>query len=194
MRSISIRKLCLSTLCSFILVTFSPSLFAVPPSKESNQKTNQSAEQTQTQDLYLFVQGAHEATLSKNPAANQSDYLLALKNVNPYVTVFTERPARKTRLITLKKYLTMWSSKSPNNFRQNPPNAAFHAIKKNAASDAEALNYILEINTPKYDAATKTLTYNVNPLKGNTEALPEGTSLLHHAILFVDDDVCLSCW
>lgn len=194
MRSFWIRKLCCTTLCSF-LVTFSlsQSLFATP-NKEPSQKTKSSAEQTESQDLYLFVQGAHEATLSKNPAANQNDYLLALKNVNPYVTVFTERPARKTSLVPLKKYLTMWSTKSPNNFRQNPPNAAFHAIKKNAAPDAEALNYILELNTPKYNAATKTLTYNVKPLKGNTEPLPEDTYSLHHAILFIDDDVCLSCW
>jgi hypothetical protein len=193
MRTIEIRKLCFNTLCSLALLMTSQSLIAAPPSKEPLQSSKEAVQQVKP-DLYLFVQGAPEATLSKNPSANQDDYLLVLKNVHPYVTAFTERPSRKTHVVTLKKYLEMWNAKSPNNFRQNPPNAALHAINQNASHNTEAQNYFLEINAPEYNAATKTLTYHVKPLKGNAIALPETTTTLHHAILFIDDDVCLSCW
>lgn len=141
---------------------------------------------------YLFVQSAQEAKIERDEKSPHL-YRVTLKNVSPYVTYFSDRPARKTNTMGIEKFVRFWGKKLSNGFSQNPPNADLVAIpesKKGILKD-NAVNFVVQLTNPSYDKKSKTLTYMAKPLQGSMQ--PNGTTTFHHIFLFVDD-VCLSCW
>ena len=78
---------------------------------------------------YLFVQSAPKLQLEQDKK-NSSIYKLLLKNVNPSVTYFTERPYRKTYTMPTVEFIKLWNKKNKNSFLYNPPNAAVVATQK----------------------------------------------------------------
>lgn len=153
--------------------------------------TEKNSNGNKTNEGYLLIQGAAEAMLEQSKD-DPSYYLLTLKQVNPYVMYFSERPTRKAGQMPMEKYLHFWKSEGPNNFQKNPPNADLHAIQRVAGSPDKIYNFILELFDPNYDSAKQTISYRVKPLEGNPNPLPSSATF-QQVTLFIDD-ICVSCF
>jgi hypothetical protein len=96
--------------------------------------------------------------------------ILTLKNVNPSVVMFTDRPARVAEAIPTAKFLTYWDQGGVKSFQSNPPNAGLTSIVGGKLQTAT-----VELKQPHLEGTT--LTYQVRVLEGN---LPQtgGTSSL----------------
>jgi hypothetical protein len=140
-------------------------------------------------ERYLFVQSAHDAKIRKS--SSDGLYTITLSPVSKFVTSFTERPARKAKLIPIEDLLRLWQGNHPEGFNMNPPNADINGVLKENSNE-DPINYLVELRDPVYDSAAKTLTYTIKPMDGNPSALPDSATL-HHVTLFIDD-VCLSCF
>ncbi len=170
------------------LTTFLSLLFFLPFSTEAlaSEKLPKSDKKVN----YLFVQSANRVKIEVNKK-HPHTYKITLKNVNPYVTYFSDRPNRETNTMSTEKFIRLWHRKG-DNLSKNPPNADLVATQVGFFSDHKLINFVVELTEPHYDPKAKTLTYIAKPLKGST--LPPIHSVtLHHVFLFIDD-VCLSCW
>lgn len=71
---------------------------------------------------YLFLQTSNHGTLVKN---TDNTYTLSIAKPQKFVGYFTDRPERKAGLITLKKFLSLWTNTHiKDNFSKEPPNVA----------------------------------------------------------------------
>jgi len=175
-------KKTLSTFLSLLLlVTFSNTALSAPSARKVNHKNIN----------YLFVQSATKLQLEKNKE-KPNVYKIILKNVNPSVTYFTERPYRKTYTMPTAEFIQLWEKKNKNSFLYSPPNAAVVATHKNFFSKDTLLNVVMELTEPSYDEKANTLSYTAKVLEGNI-APDTHAGTFEQAFLFIDD-VCLSCW
>jgi hypothetical protein len=142
---------------------------------------------------FMFVQTAQSGTFV--PVAGEDNlYTLTLKGVAPQTTAFSDRPERIVVQVPMQKFLDGMCF-GP----ENGPNAALEILDANEEEDVA----VVELFDPVYDAANKTLKYNVSILEQPDhsyavfneradEALPE---TFGPAALFIDDcpDGTLDC-
>lgn len=133
---------------------------------------------SQTRDV--FVQTAPEATITKSTAPHT--YELSLKNIQNYTTYFSDRPSRTSSIMTLESFLNLWTK----GFAKDAPNASISGVSNN-----KMVNFPAELTKPRYDSASKTLTYVIHPLEGKESNIPSGLHL-SDVSLFIDP-LCLSC-
>jgi hypothetical protein len=167
-----------------LLLSFSNSVLASPKAEKALTKMDKAR--------YLFIQSASKIKIVANKK-HPNTYKITLKNVNPYVTCFSDRPYRNTRMIPTEKFVELWHQQRENSFLRNPPNAGLIATQTNFFSKDKLMNFVVELTEPHYNAKAKTLTYIVKPVPGST-TLTLAPMTLHNVLLFIDDDVCLSCW
>lgn len=170
---------------------------------------------TQDKDKYLFVQSVHKATLKRVDNTNATAtatanvntsngnstastggqtsklYTVTLHDVSPYVTAFTDRPAKKAKLVPIEQLLKLWQIEEKDSFKKKPPNAAINGIVVGSTTQ-DPVNIMVELTDSVYDKATKTLTYTIKPLNGNPYNIPDNVVMDH--VNFFIDDVCLSCY
>lgn len=128
-----------------------------------------------TDTSYLFFQSSSQATLTK---LDQNNYRLTLDKLPLYINYFTDRPIRKSGILPLPKFLSLWSNKNiKNNFINNPPNAALALV----SNDGKRQDFVAVITNPVYENGK--LSYQVSTL--NNQYLPPEN--LKYVMLFFDD-------
>ncbi len=172
----------LSTVLSLLLLVLFSSTALSHPQAQTTERKNIN---------YLFVQSAPKLQVEQDKE-KPDIYTVLLKNVNPSVTYFTERPYRKTYTMPTSEFIKLWEKKKKNSFLYNPPNAAIVATQRKFFEKDTLLNVVMELTNPHYDEKAKTLSYTAKLLEGN---MAPNTHLItfDQAFLFIDD-VCLSCW
>jgi hypothetical protein len=138
----------------------------------------------------LFVLLSKEAAIHADPN-KKNNYQLTLKGVNTSVMYFAERPARFSSEVVLNKFVQQWSTGS---FKSDPPNAIMQSVyisNSHEKGSSHSVSYAVVLTNPHYDNANNQLTFDIQPLKGNSTAIPQNAHS-DYVALFIDD-VCLSC-
>jgi len=125
---------------------------AVVPSGSIASATAGSTDQPAETEEFLFtVQAARGSTTPlKTTGPVDEKFRLTLTDVDP-VTVFSNRPFRDASLISPKLLVNSWESL----FADDPPNA----VLTFARSGKAPASMVIEIDNPRYNAATRTLTF-----------------------------------
>lgn len=167
------KKIILGTLCSFTLISAS---FA------GLQTTNHSP---------INVSFVQSATSSKFATidATSGVYKLTLKNVNPRITYFSDRPNRVIGQFSTQQYLAKWKQ-GKDSFNADAPNAVLNAAFHDANDNDQFVNVFVTLSKPVYNANKNIFTYEAKLLNDNRQPLTGAD--LHHAVLFIDE-ACLSC-
>ena len=125
---------------------------------------------------FLFLQTASKGQLVKNA---DNSYTLTLKNVPAYVGYFSDRPERKTGIISLKKFLDLWDNNgNAKGFAKVPPNAAV-VIK---TFFRKPQNFVAIISKPVY--ADNSVSYQLKIISKSPIIM---TGRLTHINMFFDD-------
>jgi len=114
---------------------------------------------------WLFIQ--------TGPTGEFDGTTLTLNDVNPSVTMFTDRPARAARTVTVAEFVEAWS-KGSESFKSDPPNAGVTGIV-----DGKLQTATVELTDPAIDGTS--LSYKVKVLEGE---LPKSASAVS---IFIDD-------
>ena len=136
---------------------------------------------------FLYIQSAKSATI-KSAKEPHDSFTLTLKNVQPHVVCFSDRPKRIAQTMTTREFIQEWTHPSPENkdsFKDDAPNADLNGV--NVATH-EQVNIPLELSNPQYDENGNTLTYTVNQLQGGSKISP---MKLRYATLVIDR--CTRC-
>lgn len=124
---------------------------------------------------YLFLQTSTNGELSKD----NKGYTLEIKAPDKYITYFTDRPARSSGIIPLKKFLKLWQDpKISNNFKQSPPNVAI-TYKD---SQGKHISFTAEVSKPIFQG--NILKYHIKPLGANSGIAPIN---IEYIAIFFDD-------
>jgi hypothetical protein len=189
-RKTKMRKICVAVaVLTMALLTLCCGVQA--EETEELQADNVTAEEKPVR--YMFVQNAQSGTLV--PVAGKDNrYTLTLMGVSPQTVAFSDRPERVVVQVPMQKFLDGMCFPS-----QNGPNAALEILEANEEEDLA----VVELFDPVYDAANKTLKYNVSIIgqpdlsyatlnERADKALPE---TFGPAALFIDDcpDSTLDC-
>jgi hypothetical protein len=142
---------------------------------------------------FMFVQAAQSGTLIPVAGADNL-YTLTLMGTSPQTTAFSDRPERVAAQVPMQKFLDGMCF-SPN----NGPNAALEILEANENEDVA----VVELFDPAYDAANKTLKYNVSIIEQpdlsyaafNERADKALPKTFGPAALFIDDcsDSTVNC-
>lgn len=133
---------------------------------------------------FLFVINSKTAIIEK---AN-THYILMLRNVDPYVTYFSDRPQRNTGLMKINSFVKNWGQTFG---KQNAsPNVAVEGTQLHSISkDAKDTVNIITLSDPIY--MNHILTFQVTNLDKD---FPMGQlKNLKHAVLFIDNGYCPCC-
>ncbi|MFJ1267136.1 hypothetical protein ACD661_01035 [Legionella lytica] len=123
----------------------------------------------------LFFQAAADASITKTA---KNSYTLSVQNPTQYVTYFTDRPVRKSGLVALPEFLSLWTDQNrANNFAKNPPNVAINMV----LAQGKEQNVVVEVSKPTY--TNNTLNYQIRTL--DNKSLDSGH--LKHLVMFFDD-------
>ena len=104
---------------------------------------------------------------------------LSLKNVDPSLVMFTDRPARMAEAIPTATFVASWDKGGAKSFLSDPPNAALTSIV-----DGKLQTATVELSEPRFDGMT--LTFKVRVIEGAVPTAGTTTSL------FIDR-YCLGC-
>ena len=152
--------------------------------QSGNETQQEDAEAEEKPVRYMFVQSAHSGSFV--PVEGEMNYTLTLEGVSPQTIAFSDRPERVVGQVPMQKFLDGLGF-SP----ENPPNAAITILEGNESEDV----LVVELFEPVYDAANRTLQYNISILEEpnhsyaifnerHDESLPEHFG---PAALFIDD-------
>jgi hypothetical protein len=112
----------------------------------------------------MFVLNARGARLQDNK--------LILDGVAPSAIVFADRPVRSAGHIMLTHVLEEWTSKAPNSFAKDPPNATISVLNKAKGSVVDA---VVTLKSPRLDGDK--LTFDVDVLEGDLAGADGGASV-----------------
>jgi len=131
--------------------------------KEQNRRRNK----PKAPKRFLLTQKASKAQIEMHPDDSES-LLITLENVNPYVTFYKVEPNRNFGILTIKQY--MWYCHFGRSmFSKDNPRGALGYLSFERGEDEDPLSFnVFQLNQPKYDKKTNTLTYQVDSLPGFT--------------------------
>jgi hypothetical protein len=139
---------------------------------------------------YVFIQNSASAVL--NPVNNKpGTYTLTMKNVQPYINYFSERPNRMTGVMPTDKFFQAWQ-KGQDSFAKDAPNVSVSGIKLHGIYQQKVMNYVLALSNPHYDVKKNEITYDAKSLENGHIALNKAITL-HNVVVFLDDGWCPSC-
>ncbi len=123
----------------------------------------------------LFLAAAPKAVLTQD---KNGSYELTVSNALGNMAYFTNRPERKSGLIEVDKFITLWTNKEiKNNFATNPPNVAVAMLMENGHKQS----FIAIMNKPLVKG--NLITYPLTKISKNK--ITTGTSV--NTIIFIDD-------
>lgn len=137
---------------------------------------------------YLYVVTAKSAKIVK---VSDDRYNLIMQDDQRYVQFFTDRPARKSGIISMADFAKGWLGQR-NKLAKNPPNANiegsalhgfFHGKEQQISANIELLNL-------SYDQKQQQIIFQLKMMPGSH--FDAQNIKLDHVSLFVDQ-VCLSC-
>jgi hypothetical protein len=100
---------------------------------------------------WLFIQTASQMQFDGKA--------LTLRNINPSMVMFTDRPARMAEAVPTATFLKHWEHGGKGSFKSDPPNAGVTFLV-----DGKLQTATLELSQPRLDGTT--LTYQARVLKG----------------------------
>jgi hypothetical protein len=138
---------------------------------------------------YLYIQSAREAKIQKN--LDTGNYEITLKNVDPWVIYFTERPHRDTGFMPVDVFLNILK-KEGKKFEPKGLNAAIVSLDNK--NQHKTVRYVFTLHTPKYKN-THTVVYQGNFVPSQdvpaATIVPPSNITLQHVVLFID--ACVGC-
>jgi len=144
-----------------VLLTFSAGIFAKGQVVKDNK--------------LLFLAAAPKARLIHQQADH---YLLMVRNAPGNIAYFTNRPARKTGVLAVDKFVSLWTNANiKNNFTKNPPNVAVAMSMDNGLNQS----FIAIMGKPLIKG--KFIAYPLTKISKNK--IHPGNSL--NTIVFIDD-------
>ena len=117
----------------------------------------------------LFVQNAKGIAYDKEAAS------LTLKDINPVVIFFADRPYRTAGHIELDGFLKVWDE-GKNSFEADPPNANLSILENGKVTSA-----VVELSNPRLEGSD--LTYDAQVLVGEISASGGTSSLFIDGLL-----------
>lgn len=143
------------------------------------------------QDNSLFVLLAKRGHI-QSLMADKKIYRLTLKDVNPNVIYFLDRPARKTGQIALDGFIKQWKTGT---FKNVPPNAVIEVIRLYANHRPErkhSVSYVVVLTNPNYNKAKNSLTFDIKALPGSKTPIPKVADS-DYVAAFIDSGGCGPC-
>lgn len=138
----------------------------------------------------LFTQSAERVLFSE---MSPGTFLLSMENVSSATNFFSDRSTKDEPFagtISTTQFVADWDKPGePNNFTNNPPNAALEGFDVNGNSVAIAL----QLQAPLYNSSQNLLTYRANiierfpPAYGSNLVTDSIPTELTRASLFIDD-------
>jgi len=120
---------------------------------------------------WLFIQTAPELQFDGTT--------LTLKNINPSMVMFTDRPARMAEALPTATFLAGWDKGGAKSFKADPPNAALTSLV-----DGKLQTATVELSQPRLEGTT--LTFKARVIEGIIPVAGKTTSL------FIDE-FCIGC-
>lgn len=168
---------------------------AAPPPATANVPRVKAVEPPKKAE-FMFVQTATSGTFAAIEGTNGKRFRLSLSGVSPETIYFSDRPERIVGSVEMGKFVSVFPF-GP----KNPPNAAI-VLSAPKSQDQDVL--VVELTRPVYDAARRTLTYEVAMLP----RIPNGLSFygekrdgtlpasFHAVSVFIDDcpDTSATCY
>ncbi len=132
---------------------------------------------------WLYIMPAKSGNIAYSPS-DDSLFVLTLDDPTDYVTKFTDRPDRKTKIMELEKFLDKWGN-SPD----DPPNAG---IDFRTTDGRQIL--VVELLNPSFDPGNNRLTFEILPIEPR-HGLEHYSGWVNdtrvgkitHPVLFIDD-------
>lgn len=136
-----------------------------------------------------FVQMGHTAKF-KLIDAKTNTYRLTLTRANPFITYFSDRPARVIGQVSNQEFLAKWSHGS-DSFAKDAPNAVLDGSIRDDQQKKHFMNIAMILSAPTYDSDTQRFTYHVRIIPSSVQGalLP---AMLYHPVMFIDN-ACLTC-
>ena len=107
------------------------------------------------------------------------DVTLTLRPVSAVTTVFSDRPERDSGTITTAEFASTFDQA----FGDDPPNADVSSLERGRGQ------FTVELSDPRYDEATRTLTYAARPIGADGSDLP---GRIGPVSVFIDSGICLT--
>lgn len=159
------RKLLSIIIITLLFVIGAP--WAIAQSSAMNQDSSTNVNASDSSDTYtninlLFVQTASNAVL-REMQNNPGHYLLILKDINPYITYFSQRPKRIGGIVPVENFVKAWNI-GPNNFADNNPNGVLIPGTIDGVLNKGEQTNLITLSNPNYYPAQNMLTYVVKPV------------------------------
>ena len=114
---------------------------------------------------YLWSQDASGGSL-RGPS--DDELTLELRGLRPYVTRFTDHPARDAAIAANRDFYARWDQR----FKANPPNGV---LTYRVEGEPQPVSIVLTLSDPKFDAKKGSVRYAAVRIRKQPDALP-GTS------------------
>jgi hypothetical protein len=146
----------------------------------SRSQSSDAAESGQEAN-WLFSQTANSGSISPN---DDDTWTLTLREVDPNVMGFTDRPLREAQSGSVEKLVEAW----PVMFGDSNPNGV--VVAHNATGDTNSA--VVELMDPELNGTT--MTYTVRVLNNEGGSAEPGTSYDFQQVSVFIDDVSVSRW
>ncbi len=139
---------------------------------------------------YLFIETAQTGDMQKDTTQDNT-YIITLKNVDPWVTYFSNVPERITGFMPLQDFVQLLARETQTKY-QAGLNSGLIAFANAKEKTGKMSRYILSIKQPEFDPATQTLILKAHIVPGaQKDPIPKEVDF-HHISLFIDS-ICASC-
>jgi len=125
----------------------------------------------------LFIQSAEEVTLKQNPR-NPERWTITLKNIDPDIAYFSEKPRKMAGKVTIQDFIEEWNLNNKNSPSGSLVTKFSHADAQGTDSDRKVI-----LSNPRYNAKRMTLTYDARNAYG-TDNLQNGSH--KDPVLFIE--------
>jgi len=143
-------------------------------------------ETAQTDKLsVLFIQAAKSADLTADPN-KPGQYILHLKEVNPTMVWFSDRPNRMAGTLNMDHLIKVWQ-KGHESFAISHPNVGMVYSVFKATTTGGVSADVLTLSNPQYNANDQTLRYLAKPV-GHELGIKAGS--FKDVFLFIDGMWC----
>lgn len=106
----------------------------------------------------MFIQTAEEAVVKQNPK-NPDRWVVTLRNIDPDVAYFSERPKKMAGKVTVEGFLEEWKVGN----KRNPTGALVTQFSHAGSGEGNGGQIVL--SNPRFDKRNRTITYDAqNPM------------------------------
>lgn len=150
---------------SFGFWGFGENVLQARTEKKHFREQNKQKSRTRGAKRFMLTQKAEQAQIEMHPDDDES-LLITLKNVDPLVTYYKVEPNRNYGILSIKQY--MWYCHfGKSMFSKDNPRGALGYLSFQDEKKEDSLSFnVFQLNKPKYNRKTRSLTYQVDALPG----------------------------